>query len=656
MPVPCNPRRRPVRAAFAFAGGGSLGTFLSGAARETLLAIRAHNAACADPATLDDDPRLLRPEWGHITVDAVAGTSAGALCTAQTVKALYCPDYLGGHGAIDAEQTMSGDWIHGGDFEHLSVEGNTPTRADQVEAPGWTLLSGAHLYELAQRAVAWGEPVLDPASPLDATGVVGVGIMLTDLLGFHEPAEFAEGSVLGHPAFGANPAGPSRLVHRRGARVHDLGGKGHAELRKLFVTRDSAGADTVRAFLGDTQRRGRARVATWGDDASRRLAALCAASAALPLAVGPVAVTDSRSDLGFVYRRLYMDGGIMNNKPISPSLRLARWHDGVRLTTQRHRRPDAFDVDVVCRELVYDRVCFFFDAFPDRAVDEWRSAHPDQVTRQSGIWTSTEAAVAERERRIDAALAAPMSGMNVFFESIMTSLRAQDMQEIARTNDRLQARADFIDRLCEQELASMGPFELDSIERAQAYASVMSRPAGAAMTHEQRMLVAHRVWESDRVSGLAGRREVTMVPVFAPQNLRAVFAGEAMYALGGLLSIEARRHDADVGAHVARSVLDALRLPTVSPRSGLRNAPDDVVPDDTAPVVRRLKVAAEAAIDGRGLGGNTIKFFAKLPLRLEPVMALLKGRLDRVVRGQPDPPAPRAPTHPDHDTSDDDET
>src|SRR5690625_176750 len=134
-------QRRPVRAAVALAGAGSLGTFLAGALREIVLAIRAHNTALIDPDADDDDPRLLHPQWGKITIDAVGGSSAGALCSGQLVKALFEPDYLGKNQDIDTIGTMTGDWIEYGCFEHLSIEGNTPIKEGNVESPGWTFPS-----------------------------------------------------------------------------------------------------------------------------------------------------------------------------------------------------------------------------------------------------------------------------------------------------------------------------------------------------------------------------------------------------------------------------------------------------------------------------------------------------------------------------------
>ena len=137
-----DPQRHPVRAALALAGAGSLGTFLSGAVRKILISIRNHNAACAEPGASSDDPRFLHPHWGHITIDAIGGSSAGALCGSQLVKALYEPTYAGEGQELEAIATMTGDWINGGDFERLSPDDEKTAERGSIESPGWTLLSG----------------------------------------------------------------------------------------------------------------------------------------------------------------------------------------------------------------------------------------------------------------------------------------------------------------------------------------------------------------------------------------------------------------------------------------------------------------------------------------------------------------------------------
>lgn len=628
--------RIPIRAAFAFAGGGSLGTFLSGAVRELVLAIRQHNAAIIDDAP-DDDPRLINAGWGRIVIDAIGGSSAGALVASQLVKCLFDPAYLGDGHSMAQPQTLTGDWIHGGNFEKLAVEGNSPGKSGPVEAPGWTLISGAKLFELARSALTPGTPPADdPSSPLDPTGVVGIAITLTDLLGYHEPAEFEIDRVLGHPSFGAGHPTPARMRRYAGRQVKDLGGRGHAETRKLFIGRDRDAADSAKAFVRRTNRRGIARGLRWSPRAAERLAGLVAASASLPVAVGPVALTDRAADAESIYRRLYMDGGLLNNKPISPALLLSRWHDGMRVMNAQHD-DGTFDLKQVENELVYKRVCFFIDAFPDRAVGEWRSPHPEEVHGGTGAYDLTPAAVAARNKRINDALEAPHAALDVLFESMMSSLRAQDILGIAKGNWRLAQRDAYIDARCEEgPRQSDGTFRIDSVERAQAYASLVAREAAAGLDDAQRMHMAQRIWESDQFSGLTGHRSVTMIPVFAPTNLKAVFAGEALYALGGLLGYEARKHDASVGALIARSVLDSLDGRATHPEVELRHAPHAALPDDTEPVVERLKVTGAALIDGIQSRPTAVRYLAKLPLTLSPITRLAKGWLDRHVLGIPE--------------------
>ncbi len=627
--------RRPVRAAIALAGGGSLGTFLAGATRELLIAIRGHNTAAAEGAP-DDDPRYVHPNWGHVTVDALGGSSAGALCAAQVLKALFEPSYTGEGLSITEPSTMTGDWIHGGDFTQLAVEGNTPSKAGPVEAPGWTLLSGANLFNLASTALRPHEPIpRDEASPLDPTGVVAIGVTLTDLIGYHEPAEFAVDRVAGHPSFGAVTPSHARVQRNAGLVVRDLGGRGHAEVRKLFVASDFRSTEAARRFLSATRRRGRARATHWCEGAAERLATLSAASAALPLAVGPVAVTDRAADTESEYRRLYMDGGILNNKPVAPALKLARWHDGVRLAARADQETGEIPIDAIDDELVYERVCFFVDAFPDRCVGDWRSPHPDEAFRDTGVYQLTRDAVTTRNERIDDALRRPNSALKVLFESMLNSLRAQDILGIAKTNQALVERNAYIDERCARVSDRPTDFRLDTIEKAQAFASVRNRPMGRQLERTQALKVAQRIWESDRFSGLGGRRPVTMIPVFAPDNLRSVFAGEALYAVGGLLAYDARKHDAGVGTLVARQVIDALRRPGASSVPvALGAAPSYAQPDDTSPLVARLRVASAATVDGLSGRPSALRFLAKLPLRLRPIVEMLTAYLDGKVAGR----------------------
>jgi hypothetical protein len=626
-------KRVPIRAAFAFAGGGSLGTFLSGAVRELLFSIRDHNRAVAEGAP-DNDSRYINGTWGRVIIDSIGGSSAGALVASQLVKCLFDPSYLGTGESFSETGTITGDWVHGGNFSDLSVEGNEPGRSGPVEAPGWTLISGAKLFELAAAALNPGPlPEPDEASPLDPSGVVGIGITLTDLLGYHEPAEFLVDEVQGHPSFGAAKPAPARMRRYAGQEVRDLGGRGHAETRKLFIGRDYESAGAAKHFVRTTNRRGRARAIRWSSRAAERLAGLVAASASLPIAVGPIALTDRAADAESVYRRLYMDGGLLNNKPISPALKLARWHDGMRVMSAQ-KEDGCIPLAAVEEELVYKRVCFFVDAFPDRAVGEWRSPHPDQIVAGTGAYDLTPTAVAARDKRINDALEAPHAALDVLFESMMSSLRAQDILGIAKGNWRLNERDKYIDQRCLDETSSAATdFKVDSINKAYAYASLMQRPGAASLDRNQRLRVTQRVWESDRFSGLSGRRTVTMIPVFAPTNLKAVFAGEALYALGGLLGYEARKHDAGVGALVARSVVQSLDSTKSPPEVELKHAPHRVLPDDTEPVVRRLRIAGLALIDGIQQRPTTVRWLAKLPLSLTPITRIAKGWLDRRVLG-----------------------
>ncbi len=639
MPPASKPnKRRPVRVSFALAGAGSLGTFVAGALQEIGLAIRQHNAAFAEAAP-DSDSRYMHAHWGRLVIDAIGGSSAGAICGCQVVKSIFEPAYLGEGQAVDAPGTMSGDWIEGADFEALSVEGNTPLRQGRVESPGWTLLSGAKLFALTESLLRSDgyDPadVHDPASPLDPYGAIAIGITLTDLLGYHEYADFEDDTVLGHPEFGAVPVSDAHYVGYHGRRVRDLGVRTHAEIRKLFVCSDPAAAATVDRFLEATKRRGRARAIEWSE-ATERLASLATASASLPLALGPVALTDQAVAVEGTYRRLYMDGGVLNNKPIAPTLRLSRWQDEVRLASILPEDDTGCPPEAIEGALDYERVCFFVDAFPDRTRGEWRSPHPEDAMRGEGGQYFTEEARQARSERIDAALDTPVHGLGAFFSATLTSLRAQDIRGIAETNYRVARRAEYIETLIRDGRFEDREFSLTTIARANAYGAVRATDAGRELDCADALAVARHVWESDQFSGLSGRKKVTMVPVFAPENLIAVLAGEALYAVGGLLSKDARRHDATVGTYIASSVVQAIKDPDNPSPNLLKEAPEAVLPNDTEVLVKRLKVAAAAAIDGRSPRSSTLKALAKAPLRINPLARLIKDRLDAIVRGEPD--------------------
>lgn len=612
--------------------------------RESVIAIKRHNEAVDDPQAADDDARFLNGTWGRVTIDAIGGSSAGALCGGQLVRALFDPDYLGQDKPIDAVGTATGDWIEYADFDELTVEGNTPATSGSVEAPGWTIMSGAKLFDMAQQALKPSYEIdMSRAlseSPIDPDGIVAIGITLTDLLGYHEYAEFECRSVLGHPEFGAvKPTAPTYHGYA-GEEVRDLGILKHSEIRKLFVGCNHDAVKEVLRFIEITGRQGRARGVSW-KGAGDRLASLATASASLPIALGPVAVTDQAATTDERIRRLYTDGGMMNNKPIAPALRLARWQDEVRLVRGLTNADDSaqttFDPQEVEDTLAYRRVCFFIDAFPERYRLRLRSPHPNEALLGSlSKWLNPEQ-IEARDNQISDALSSPTRGLASIFESMMTSLRAQDIRGIAEVNYRIRERDDFISRAIDRGVTDSS-FVLDTLPKAHAYSSVCLHEKGAKLSIPKRLMIAELVWEANRMSGLTGRRRVTMIPVFSPENLVAVLAGEGLYALGGLLSRAARLHDATVGMTVARNVMASLDPRKESVPVNLSDAPDEVVPKDTKELVRRLKVTAEAAIHGGGTGSRFIRGLVAFPFKLNPLVRLVKGRLDERVKGLPNMP------------------
>lgn len=630
-------QRRPVRAAFALAGAGSLGTFLAGALRELVIAIRAHNEAIAEERVDPNDPRILHPEWGRVSIDAVGGSSAGALCSGQLVKALYDPSYLGIGQDIDTIGTVAGDWIEYACFEHLAPEGREALNSGHVEAPGWTLLSASKLYDVAMNALrddAGDSPAADDAgSPLPRNGIVGVGITLTDVMGYHEHADFEACQVLGHPQFGAVDPVVPHFRSLRGKEVRDLGVRKHSEIRRLFVGKNQESRQVIQRFLDHTERRGQAMGYLW-TEAQERLASLAAASAALPLALGPMALTDT-TETGGSIRRLYMDGGVLNNKPISPALTMARWQDEIRVLSRTPYEADNFDSEVVDAELDYERVCFFIDAFPDRTRGAWRSPHPDIALTGERVPQTSPESVSARDQRIDDALETPSKGLGMFFESMLTSLRAQDIRGVSETNFRVARREEFIRSLVHVTHHGRPEFYLTDFSHLHAYSAVRNATRAYSLTEDETLAMANIVYEVDKFSRLRGRRTVTMIPVFAPENLVEVLAGESLYAVGGLLSREARLHDAKAGQRVARNVLNALPRVPKHQTVPLERTPEEALPNDAAPLVERLIVSIEALIQGDGTGSSVSRGLVTFPFRFNPLVRLLRTRLTRSIRGTP---------------------
>lgn len=140
---------------------------------------------------------------------------------------------------------------------------------------------------------------------------------------------------------------------------------------------------------------------------------------------------------------------------------------------------------------------------------------------------------------------------------------------------------------------------------------------------------------------------MTVVPIWAPENLRAAYAGDAFYSMGGLLSKDARRHDAELGVEVARRVIDAVRDPeSVSAEHRLHDAPEAALPRDAGPLARRLVIALRAMLDGLLWRSPVLRFFATLPLRVTPILSRFKRWLDVRVPGNvalPAPPKHREP-------------
>ncbi len=667
-------QRHPVRASLAFAGAGALGTFLSGAAKQLLIALRNHNRAVAEGAA-DSDPRYLGPHWGRITVDSIGGASAGAICGAQIVKALFDPRYLGEGLADDAPGTITGDWINEGDFAVLAGEGTAANRTRHMDSPGWSLLSGARLHALVEKLLSGCASAAEPNGLVEESGIIAFGVTLTDLFGVHSRADFDADRVLGHPDFGQAAVMPRHGSTEHGPRlVRDLGGRNHAEVRKFLFARDAASREVAARFLAETGRSDAAEALVWQPSEAAKVAAVCAASAALPFAIGPVAIDDARGE-----RRLYIDGGVLNNKPVAPALRLGRWQDAIRLQLQQREPDGTCSAAAVGAALNYERTVFFVDAFPDQtpsrarhgeggvepAVDPVRFAEALLKAPKARVPTLTRPAIAvvsrtvqlqsiiaglteapavavrgqTRGEQMEASLLHPTAASRLFFDSLMNSVRAQDLREIAKRNNLVAARAKFITDRCERPPVHHETFRVDSLGAAQAYACVLGIAASEGLTQQQQLAVAERVWESDQVSGLGGRRMVSLVPVFSPDERYDLFAGDRLYAVGGLLSLEARMHDAGIGVQVARAVTEALNGKVLAfDALGIRKAEASQRPQDAALLMRRIRASGTALVDSFFERHPIVAWFAKLPIYFEPIMRIAKRSLDSQVSARRLPP------------------
>lgn len=626
-----------MRVAFALAGGGSLGTFVSAAVREVLLAIEGHNRALAGEA---ERSLLLHDEWGPVIVDAIGGSSAGALCGAQVVRALFDSRYLGAGLSLDALGTLTGDWVAGGSFRNYATDNTEALVSGPIASPGWTILNGTRLFQrtrgvLDPRSRDGGPPI--PHTALDPAGVVGFAATLTDTFGFHEPAEFEPHRVLGHPSFGLRETDEPHYFAGHLDSVRDLGVRNHGEVRRLFLCAGDEVVGRVAQSLRDERREHRARAMVWDAAAAESIAALAAASASLPFAFGPIALRDRAVDDELACTRLYMDGGTLNNRPIEPALNVARWGDAARLAPLR-ASDGTYARDDILAHLDYERVCFFVDAFPDPVADEWLSPHPEVAQDRTGLRELDGDAQRRRAARIRAVLDGPGSGLDLFAESLLSSLRAQDIRDIAKLNFRLRKRRLFIEQRCASPPDPRPQWRVDSLARAEAYAAVLAAPCGRALPDAVARAVAERVWESDQISGLSGRREVTMVPVFSPRNRDGALAGEGLYTLGGLLSLDSRMHDARVGTVAARHVLRGVADPAAALEDfTVPNARPEVLPDDAGPVVERLRLVAQAALTAAAEDSAMARWLSSLPMLLEPLFRRLGRRLDVIVQGIPDP-------------------
>jgi hypothetical protein len=132
---------------------------------------------------------------------------------------------------------------------------------------------------------------------------------------------------------------------------------------------------------------------------------------------------------------------------------------------------------------------------------------------------------------------------------------------------------------------------------------------------------------------------VSLVPVFSPDERYDLFAGDRIYAVGGLLSMQARMHDAGIGVQVARAVTEALSGKVVPFEAlGIRKAEESQRPQDAELLMRRIRASGSALVDSFFERHPIVAWFAKLPIYLDPIMRIAKRSLDRQVSARRQPP------------------
>ena len=262
--VPCSADHRPdtTRVAISISGAAALGAFEGGALAEIVRQLEMHNRR--------------HPERPFV-IDAVAGTSAGALSTVILARELYAPSWNVFRPDYPDSSAFYRGWVTDIDLKYL-----LPRDWEDIDKAPFALRPDV-IREIARRRVGADVPGRTGGPPLSiAPDTLIFGVTLANIEGLQYDIHFG------------NRATPVRFyAEHRSFALFDKGNR--------------------LSFLQD-----RSTEASWWNDVLE--AAI--ASAAVPFAFPPVRLDRQAEEYEFVPENLteegyqYVDGGFFNNDPI----------------------------------------------------------------------------------------------------------------------------------------------------------------------------------------------------------------------------------------------------------------------------------------------------------------------------------------------------
>lgn len=261
-PAAADPRPDTTRVAISISGAASLGAFEGGALAEIVRQLELHNRRHPD-----------RP----FVIDAVAGTSAGALSTVILARELYAPTWDVTRSDYPDSSLYYRAWVQDIDLTLL-----LPLDWKHLEKEPFALRPDV-IRDIARRRVGTEVPGMGGGPPLGiAPDTLVFGVTLANVEGLQYNVHFGDRPI------------PVRF---------------YAESRS-FVLSDEGRRLTFLQDPGTT--------ASWWDD----VIASAIASAAVPFAFPPVRLDRRDAEYEFIPENLsgegyqYVDGGFFNNDPI----------------------------------------------------------------------------------------------------------------------------------------------------------------------------------------------------------------------------------------------------------------------------------------------------------------------------------------------------